>query len=86
MENKIQTQVLHLEGKKRLNISGVKSVDGFTDDKIRITAETGRIIITGARLKINCFAEATGAFSCEGEVFSVTLASQKQGFIKGLFK
>jgi hypothetical protein len=86
MENKVTSQALHLEGTRRLTLTGVSSVDGFTEERIRLSAQTGRIIITGEKLKINCFTESTGAFSCEGRVSSITLSPQRETGVRRLFK
>ncbi len=84
MENTFQ--ILTVEDQKRLTLSGVISVEGFTDEKIRLISKTGRILIGGEKLKINNFSETTGAFSCEGKILSVTYLTQKEGLVKRLFK
>ena len=84
MENKLQ--VLTLEDRKRLSLSGVLSVDGFTDEKIKLKVLTGNLIISGEKLKINVFSEGSGAFSCEGKISSVVFSEGKQGIVKRLFK
>ena len=84
MENIFQT--LTVDDQKRLSLSGVISVDGFTDEKIRLVAKTGRIAISGEKLKINNFSETTGTFACEGKILSITYLAPREGIVKRLFK
>lgn len=84
MENKLQT--LTVEDRRRLTLCGVKSVDVFTEDKIKLKTIVGGMNITGKGLKINLFSEGTGAFSCEGVISSVVFIEQKIGFVKRFFK
>lgn len=84
MENGIQ--IMTIEERKRLTLSGVTAVDSFTDEKIRLKVRTGGLIITGEKLKISNFSETTGAFSCDGVISGVSLNAKKEGFVKRIFK
>ena len=84
MENGLQ--LLNLEEQKRMTLSCVQSVDTFTEEKIRLKVKTGALTVTGKKLKINAFSEATGAFSCEGVIDSLTFNVKKENIIKRLFK
>lgn len=79
-------QILNLEEQKRLSLTCVVAVDGFTDEKIRLKVKTGGLVITGEKLKINNFSETTGAFLCEGVIRGVNFTEKKENFVKRLFK
>ena len=85
-DNKYHAQTLVLEDRKRLTLTGVIAVDCFTDQKIRLTVQSGKLLIGGEKLKINGFSEGTGDFSCEGVISSVNFLSRQEKFIKRLFK
>ncbi len=79
-------QILTVEETCRLTLTNVLEVIGFTDEKIRLTAASGGMVITGEKLKINNFSETTGAFSCEGTIKSITYNGKKENLVKRLFK
>ncbi len=84
MDNCFQTMVV--EEQKRLTLTKVSSVDAFTEQKIRLTVKTGKVLIVGEGLKINGFMESTGAFSCEGRIDGITFSQKKEGLVKRIFK
>ena len=84
MENGIQ--IMTVEERKRLTLSGAVAVDSFTDERIRLKVKTGGLTITGAKLKISNFSESTGAFSCDGEISGISFSAKKEGVLKRLFK
>ena len=85
MENKT-CQTLVLEEQTRLAITGVKKVDGFTDEKISISLQSGTLTIVGQGLKIRNFSESTGAFCCDGQVLSLRFGGAKHSLVKRIFK
>ncbi|MBQ9709169.1 MAG: sporulation protein YabP [Clostridia bacterium] len=86
MENKYHAQSLCIEDRKRLTLSGVIRVNGFTDRRISLTVQTGKLTITGEKLKVNGFSEGTGSFSCEGEIGSLTYTKGNEKLLGRLFK
>ena len=79
-------QILSLEERRRVNITRVTAVEAFTDEKIRLKTDCGTLIITGEKLKIGNFSEATGAFSCGGNIISLSFSAKRENFVKRLLK
>jgi len=75
-ENK--SNVLTLEDEKKLTMTGVASVDSFSDQTIHLTVNGHRVIITGERLKILSFSEGSGNFSAVGEVTALKFGGGKR--------
>jgi len=84
MENNVQTLVL--EDRSRLAVSGVRGVDGFTEERIVLSLDGGKLTVVGEKLKIRSFSEGTGAFCCEGTVTSLKFSGGKMPMIRRLFK
>ena len=81
-----KNQVLQIEGVSSLSMSGVKSVDCFTDTKIKLTTETGSLAINGQGLKINAFTTGSGNLSCTGTICSLVFGGVKQSVLGRLVK
>ncbi|MBR7186748.1 MAG: YabP/YqfC family sporulation protein [Clostridia bacterium] len=81
-ENKQST--LTIEQQSKITISGVSSVDAFSDTAISLTVNGKRVQIAGVHLKVLSFSEGSGNFSASGEVTSVKFGA-KGGF-KKIFK
>ncbi len=67
----VKTSILTLEQQKRLSLSGVSSVDAFTESEIRLTVNGKKVRIGGSKLKVLSFSEGTGNFTASGEVVSI---------------
>ena len=52
-------------------MTGVESVDGFSDKCIRLTVSGIKLSIEGEKLKILSFSEGSGNFTASGEVSSL---------------
>ncbi len=63
-------------------MTGVESVDAFSDGAISLTVGGKKVLITGAGLKILAFSKGNGNFSATGEVSSVKYGGGKGG-LKG---
>lgn len=77
--------VLTLEQQKKLTLTGVSSVDGFSDTTITLTVGGVRVTIGGARLKVTSFSEGNGNFTATGDFSSIRFGGAK-GFFRRLFK
>ena len=77
---------LILEGRKKLMVEGVESVDSFSEQVLNLTVKGSRLKITGTGLKISSFNKDTGNFSCEGKVAEMKFSCKKTPFIKKIFK
>lgn len=77
---------LCLDGRKRLTMTGVESVDGYSETAIKLTANGTKIFFYGTKLKITSFNKATGNLSCDGDFSEIKYGGKKVPFIKRVFK
>ena len=78
-----------MEGRKKLNMSGVLEVIGFDDETVSLETNMGSLIIKGERLKIGSFSASTGDIDIEGNIIAMAYSSdssQKSGFFRKLLK
>lgn len=85
MQTEQTSGILTIEQQKKITLTGVESVDAFSDTSITLTASGKRVYFQGAGLKILSFSKGSGAFSATGEVYSVKFGGAKGSF-KKLFK
>ncbi len=83
---KVENEVLTLEGRKRLTLSLVDSVDGFSEESINLTIKGIKLKIVGEKLKIINFNKASGSFSCDGTVNEIKFGHKKVPLLKKIFK
>ncbi len=87
MPNNInESDKLSLEGRKKLTMSGVDAVDGFTDQALRLTVGGSKVVIQGENLKITSYNKATGALSADGTICEIKYVGKKAPFLKRVFK
>ena len=84
MENPTQS-ILTIEQRKKISMTGVESVDAFSESRILLTVGGVRVTIEGAHLKVLAFSQGSGNFSAIGEVSLLRYGSAK-GKIGTLFK
>ena len=60
-ENVNQPDQLLIDGRKRLQMTQVQSVDGFTEQMLKLTVNENLVIITGENIKITSYNKATGS-------------------------
>ncbi len=82
----IKQSVLTIEQEKKITMTGVSSVDAFSETSIVLTVNGKRVHFAGAHLKVLAFSEGTGNFSASGEVYSVKFGGAKGGSLKKLFQ
>lgn len=85
MQNNEQNKLI-LEERKRLNMTGVESVDSFSDTIIKLTVGGSQSQIGGERLKILTYNKSTGALTVDGFINEIKYNSKKQPLLKRLFK
>lgn len=85
MENN-EIQRLTLEGQKRLNMSGVESVDGFTDQQLKLTVSGNRVLVTGEGIRITAYSKGSGNLQADGKFTSIKYDVRKAPLIKRVFK
>lgn len=75
-----------LFSRKRMEISGVSEVEGFTDEIITLSSSLGKIAVEGKELKIESFSVESGKIIVVGEFDSFCYYSEKNnGNKKGLW-
>ena len=78
---------LELLGRKRLALSAVDAVDGYSEQSLKITLIGGITVrINGAKIKITSFSKSSGNLTAEGEFSEIRYGGTKTPFIKRLFK
>ena len=81
-----EIQKLTIEAQKRLFLTGVVSVDGFTETTLKLTLTNGRALVLGDKIKITAFNKATGNLQADGEFYQVKFENAKAPFLKRVFK
>ena len=76
--------VLTLEGRKKLTLTKVESVDSFGDTAIILTVEGKKVTISGEKLKILSFSQGGGNFTASGEITAIKYGTAKK--LSKLFK
>ncbi len=85
MQNNEPSKLI-LEERKRLNMTGVESVDSFSDTIIKLNVGGSQGQIGGERLKILTYNKSTGALTVDGFINEIKYNSKKQPLLKRLFK
>ena len=85
MQNQTNS-VLTVEQQKKLSLTGVESVDAFSETEIRLCVAGKKMLIKGAGLKVLSFSKGSGAFSAIGEVSFIRYGAAKGKFLQRLFK
>lgn len=68
MREEIKESVLTVEQQKKITMSGVASVDSFSENVILLTVNGKKVRIEGSKLKVLAFSEGSGNFTASGEV------------------
>lgn len=77
---------LCLDGRKRLSMTGVETVDGFTEQVLKLTVSGSKVAVNGSGIKITAFNKATGTLTADGEFHEIRYLSKKAPIVKRLFK
>ena len=83
MEEKVQTALI--EQQKKITMTGVESVDSFTEKQITLSVCGGRAVIAGEGLKIVSFSQSGGGFCATGKISGVQFTEKRQKISKRLF-
>lgn len=81
-------QELVLKDRKHLKITSVISVKDFTSNELVIETALGLMLISGEELRIENLSKDDGIITISGRVDAIEYktASNKKGFLSGLFK
>lgn len=86
MPNEREGDKLELVERKRLAMSGVDTVDGFTEQTLNLTVSGTKVKITGEQIKITAYNKSTGNLTADGEFQEIRYLSKRTPFIKKIFK
>ncbi len=86
MQNETAQSVLTIEQQKKITMTGVESVDAFSDTSISLTVNGKKVSVTGIGLKVLAFSKGSGDFSASGGVSAVKFAGAKGKALQKLFK
>ena len=82
----IEAEKLILDGRKRLTMTGVQSVDGFSEQVINLTISGNKVRIIGENIKITAYNKASGSLSADGNFNEIKYNYKKTTFVKKIFK
>ncbi len=88
-ENAIIYQNVIIEGRKKLNISGVRDVSSFDDETILLDTALGKMTVKGEELHISSFNTENGELSATGQIHAVVYMSDGKssgGFLSRVFR
>ena len=86
MREETNQSVLTIEDRKKISMTGVGSVDSFSETLINLTVNGKRVQITGSKLKVLSFSQGSGNFSASGEITQVKYGGAKGKLLSRLFK
>ena len=84
--NQVNSDRIEIIGRKRLAMSGVEAVDGFSEQQLKLTVSGVKVKITGEKIKITAFNKATGTLMADGVFNEIKYNAVKTPFIKRVFK
>ncbi len=83
---KADVDKLALDGRKRLSMTGVDTVDGFSEQSLKLTVNGNKVTVNGSGIKITAFNKATGNLSADGEFCEIKYLGKRQPLVKRLFR
>ena len=85
-EQQNDVQKIIIEDRKRLLLNGVVSVDGFSEQLLKLTLVDGKVFVYGEGIKITAFNKLTGVLQAEGSFFKLTFENEKKPLLKKIFR
>ena len=82
----IETEKVVLEIRKKLTMTGVETVDGFTEQRLTLTVGGKSVTVTGEGIKITAFNKTTGNLTAEGLFNEIKYNAKKAPLVKRIFK
>ena len=86
MQNQTEISTLTLQDRKILSLTCVDSVDGFTEQNIKLQIRGEKVIVCGENIKITSFNKSTGNLCAEGTFSLVKYLGKSTPLIKKLLK
>ena len=85
-ENEKIVHGLNIESRRKLNVTGVESVDGFSDQILKLSVNGEKLTFLGNNIKITSYNKANGNLSADGDFIEIKYCKKRDGFIKKVFK
>ena len=82
----VQQEQLVLDGRKRLSMTLVEGVEGFTEQSLKLAVNGNKVQIYGENIKITAFNKASGNLTAEGNFSEIKYNYKKPPFLKRVFK
>ncbi|MDY6367914.1 MAG: YabP/YqfC family sporulation protein [Clostridia bacterium] len=82
----MELEKLLLEGRRRLQMTAVEAVEGFSEQSLRLLVKGNKVLITGRGIKITAFNKQSGNLAAEGEFNEIKFGGEKQPIFKRIFK
>ncbi len=82
----VEVEKLILEGRKRLSMTGVDSVDSFSEEWLKLTVSGSKVTVFGENIKITAYNKLSGTLSADGVFNEIKYNRKKVPVIKRLFK
>lgn len=86
MQDQIQIDKLILDARKRLTMTSVESVDGFSEQFLKLKAGGCKVLILGENIKITAYNKESGNLSADGIFNSIKFDVKKESILKRIFK
>ena len=85
--NEMKHTGFSVRGGERLNIDGVKTVEGFDPTYVTVELVSGGMSIEGENMKIESLSQQGGELVIVGKIDAVmyTRPKKKNGFLSGIF-
>ena len=77
---------LILDGRKRLQMTGVDAVDGFSEQSLKLSVGGSKVLVSGENIKITAFNKATGNLSADGSCSENKYNDKKKPLRNRIFK
>lgn len=85
MSDERNIQNIILEGRRKINISGVIDVESFDDASVNLLTELGVLLIKGNEIKIEKLSLDTGEISATGDFYLIEYTADEKEKTGGLF-
>lgn len=88
MTEKIKNNILYLENKEYLKITGVENVISLNETDVNLMVTNQNLVIKGTNITAEKFCVEDGVLELKGNFNSIKYENkkEKQGFIKRIFK
>ena len=84
--NEVELDKLLLEGRRKLSLTGVDSVDTFSQQNLALTISGTKVKIGGENIKITAFNKSTGTLTADGVFNEIKYGVKKTPLVKRLFR